>query len=105
MSADQISLDPEALAAHADAWDKFADDLQQYLASSQPDLQQLSAQLGPLYDSFIQAKTLETAERGQAYQRMIDWARSHAQKMRHHRVGLEGADDDVARGITNAVQS
>ena len=82
MSADQISLDPEAAAALADRWDQYADELGQYLASTQPDMEQLSNQLGPIYSAFVQAKALETTERGLSYERVIAWARSHAQKLR-----------------------
>ena len=76
MSADQISLDPEAAAALADRWDQYADELGRYLASTQPDMEQLSNQLGPIYSAFIQAKALETTERGLSYERVIAWARA-----------------------------
>ncbi len=104
MSADQISLDPEAAAALADRWDTYADELAQYLASTQPDIEQLNNQLGPIYSAFIQAKALETTERGLSYERVIAWALAHAQKLRNHRTGFEVADDDTARAIDAAVQ-
>ena len=105
MSADQISLDPEAAAALADRWDQYADELGRYLASTQPDMEQLSNQLGPIYSAFIQAKALETTERGLSYERVIAWARSHAQKLRNHRTGFEAADDDTARAIDAAASN
>ena len=52
----------------------------------------------------FQAKALETTERGLSYERVIAWARAHAQKLRNHRTGFEVADDDTARAIDAAVQ-
>jgi len=105
MSADQISLDPAAAAALADRWDAYAEELQQYVAATQPDIAQLSSQLGPIYSAFIQAKALETTERHLSYERVIAWARGHAQKLRNHRTGFEVADDETARAIDAAVSN
>lgn len=104
MQADRISLDSDAASALADRWDQYADELERYLAGTQPDLEQLRASLGPIYEQFIQAKATESVERGQAYQRVIAWARSHAQKLRRHRNVFDTADADVARGINAAGQ-
>lgn len=105
MSSTQISLDTQAAASLADRYDSYADELERYAASTQPDTAQLSAQLGPIYAAFIQAKSLETTERGLGYQRVIAQYRAHAAKLRNHRSGFEISDADTARAIEAAVQA
>ena len=103
-STQKISLDPQAAAALADRYDRYAEELEQYVASTQPYMAQLSTQLGPIYAAFIQAKAFETTERALGYERVIAQYRAHAQKLRNHRSGFEMADDDTARAIDAAVQ-
>lgn len=91
-----ISLNLDRAEQLAQAWEVYANEVE---ARGEPlvPTEALRAKLGPIYETFVQAKGVENEARRLAYQRVAADARKHAANLRAHKFGVEEQDRENAR--------
>lgn len=101
----KISLETSSAGALADRWDAYADELEAYERQTRTAPEALRAQVGEIYESFVQAKGNESAARAHGYGMTAASAREYAKQLRAHKLGFETADEDAARAMTAVLDS
>ncbi len=99
----EIRLETTSAAALADEWDAYADQLEAHERQTRCDPESLRAQVGEIYEPYIQAKGVESAARAHSYGQAVASAREHARHLRAHKTGFEAADEDAARTINSVL--
>jgi hypothetical protein len=80
MASADISMDPDETTATANAWRRYADQIEQYGAINPSVVEQLNT-LGDIYAPYVEAKQRELTERAGAHSRVAIHARLHAARL------------------------
>lgn len=99
MASGDISIDPDETVAAANAWLRYADQLEQHSAPNPSEVEQLNA-LGDVYHDFKAAKQNEWAARRSAYQRVANHARLHSARLQATLQAFNEQDAAGAESIT-----
>lgn len=96
MDAPVVSIDTDMAATRAAELRAYADSLEQYGQTDRVSPAQLLHQVGPVYESYVNAKAGEADARKAAYQRVAKQYRDAADKLDNTRTGI--TNEDAASG-------